>query len=64
MFVIQHTIFDQISFCCYLGFKRNKHQYNLHYEVMPMMKLQILKSVDFTKTQASRQLKKESLFFL
>ena len=31
---------------------------------MPKMKSQILKSVDFTKTQKSRHLEKETLFFL
>ena len=31
---------------------------------MPMMTSQILKSVDFTKTQKSRYLENETLFFL
>ena len=35
-----------------LGFKQNKHKYDLHY----MMMSQILKSVDFTKIQKSRYL--------
>ena len=35
-----------------LGFKQNKHKYELHY----MMMSQILKSVDFTKIQKSRYL--------
>ena len=34
------------------------------YEAMLMMTSQILKSVDFTKTQKSRYLKNETLFFL
>ena len=34
------------------------------YVGMPMMMLQILKSVDFTKTRKSRCLKNETLFFL
>ena len=60
-----HTlVFDQISFWQYLRFKRNKHKCNLHYEAMPMMMSQILKSVDFTKTQTSRYLKNKKLFFL
>ena len=35
-----------------LGFKQNKHKYELHY----MMMSQILKSVDFTKIKKSRYL--------
>ena len=47
-----------------LGFKRNKHKCNFHYVAMPMMMPQKLKSVDFTKTQKSRYLENEVLFFL
>ena len=54
MFVIQHISLDQISLCYYLGFKRNKPKRNFHYVAMPMMMSQILKSVDFTKTQKPR----------
>ena len=54
MFVIQHISLDQISFYYYLGFKRNKQKRNFHYVAMPMMMSQILKSVDFTKTQKPR----------
>ena len=52
---------------CYnsmLGFKVNKRKCNFHYVTMPMMMSEILKSVDFTKTQKSRYLKNETLFFL
>ena len=44
--------------------KKNKHECNFHYVAMPMMTSQILKSVDFTKTQTSRHLKNEILSFL
>ena len=57
-------IFDQVSFWQDLGFKRNKHKSNFHYAVMLMMRSQILKFVDFTKTQKSRYLENELLFFL
>ena len=62
MFVIQHISLDQISFYYYLGFKRNKQKRNFHYVAMLMMMSQILKSVDFTKSQKSRYLDNEILF--
>ena len=37
---------------------------NFHYVAMPMMTSQILKSMDFTKTQKSRYLENETSFFL
>ena len=40
------------------------NQCNFHYVAMSMMASQILKSVDFTKTQKSRYLENETLFFL
>ena len=46
------------------GFKRNKHKWNLHYAAMLMMTSQILKSAGFTRTQKSRYLENETLFFL
>ena len=52
--------FDEIS----LGFKINKHKCNFHYVVMPMITSHILKFVGLTKTQKSRYLKNETLFFL
>ena len=42
----------------------NKRKRNFHYVAMLMMTLQILKSVNFTKTQKSRYLENETLFFL
>ena len=39
------------------------HKCNLHYAAMLMMMLQILKSVGLTKTQKSRYLENETLFF-
>ena len=53
-------VFDQISFGHYLGFKRNKNKCNFHYATMSMMTSQILKSLDFTKTQKSRYLENET----
>ena len=52
-------VFDQIS----LGFKRNKHGCNFHYDAMPMVASQILKTVDFTKTQKFRYLENKTLTF-
>ena len=44
--------------------KRTKRKYNFHYVAIPRMTSNILKSVDFTKTQKSRYLESETLFFL
>ena len=55
IFVIKYT-----SILQYLGFKRNKQKCNLHYVAMHMMTSQILKFVDFTKTQKSRYLENET----
>ena len=55
-------VFDQY-FLQYLGFKRNKQKCNFHYVAMHMMS-QILKSVDFSKTQKSRNHENKALFFL
>ena len=38
--------------------------YNFYYVAILMMMSQILKSVDFTKTQESRYLQNETIFFL
>ena len=37
---------------------------NFHYESMPMMTSQILRSADFTKSQKPRYLENETLFSL
>ena len=42
---------------------RNKHEHNFHYVAMHMMMSQILKLMDFTKTQKSRYLQNEKFFF-
>ena len=65
MFVIPYStlVFDTISFRWYLRFKGNKHKCNFHYVAIPMMMSQILKSVDFTKTQKCRYLMNETVFF-
>ena len=57
-------VFDQISFCQCVEFKRNKHKCNLHYVPIFMMISQILKFVHFTKAQRSRYLENKTLFFL
>ena len=48
--------FDQILFWLYLGS-------NFHYAAMPMMASQILKTMDFKKTQKSKYLENEKIFF-
>ena len=55
-------VFD--LFLQHLGFKRNKQEWNFYYVAMHMMTPQILKSLDFTKTQKSRYLESKALFFL
>ena len=40
------------------------HKCNFHNVAIPMMMSQILKSMDFTKTQKSRYLGNKTLFFL
>ena len=58
-------VFDQILLLYYLGFKRNKHTRKFYYVAIPMMMPEILKFVDFTKTQKSRYLLvNETLLFL
>ena len=42
--------------------KRTKHKYNFHYVAIPRMTSNILKSLDFTKTQKSRYLESETFF--
>ena len=42
----------------------NKRKCIFHYAAMPMMTSQILRSVDFTKTQKFRYLENEKLFYL
>ena len=52
--------------CKELRYQRNKHMCNVHYEAMPMMTSQILRSMDFTnhnryaenETSSSLQIKK------
>ena len=42
---------------------RNKHERNFHYVAMHMIMSQILKLMDFTKTQKSRYLQNKKFFF-
>ena len=64
MFVRQHISISPnfISILLYLGFKRNKYKCNFHYVAMSVMRSQILKTEDFTKTHKSRYLENESFF--
>ena len=63
IFVIQHTgTWSRFILIVLIGFKRNKHKCNFHYVAIPMMTPEILKSVDFTKTQKSKYLEKETFF--
>ena len=64
MFVIQHTSTWPNFILTVLRVKRNKHERNFHYAVMSMMRSQIFKSVEFTKSQKSRYLKNETSLFL
>ena len=51
------TKIDQVSLYCLFiiliasRIQKNKHKFNFHYVAMPMMALQILKSVDLTKSK-------------
>ena len=55
-------LFDQVSFWWDLGFKRNKHKCDFHYVTMLVMTSQVLKCMDFTKTQKAKNLKNETFF--
>ena len=60
MFIIQHTSIWPNFILIVLRIQKE----NFHYVTMPMMTSQILKSADFTKTQKSRYLENQTLFFL
>ena len=62
MFVIQHISIGPNFILIGLRFKRNKQ--NFQYVAILMMASQILKFVDFRKTQKSRYLENETLFLL
>ena len=61
MCVIQHTGIWP-NFILIVLFKRKKHKCNFHYVAMSMIMSQILKSVNFTKTQKFRYLENEMFF--
>ena len=44
--------------------EKYKRAWNIHYVPMSVMTSQILKSVDFKKTQKSRYLENKTLFFV
>ena len=62
IFVRQHNSIWPSFILIGVRIKRNKHKCNFHYAAMLMMTSQILKSLDFTKTQKSRYLENETLF--
>ena len=65
MFVIQHiSIWPNFILIVYiyLGFKRSEHKFNFHHVAMPLMMSQILKFIDFTKTEKSRYLENKTSF--
>ena len=65
MFVIQHiSIWPNFILIVYiyLGFKRSEHKFNFHHVAMPLMMSQILKFIDFTKTEKSSYLKNKTSF--
>ena len=65
IFVIQHTSIwlTFILTVLYFRFKRNMHKCNFYYVAIPLMTSQILKSVDFTKTQNLDILRTKDNFF-
>ena len=64
MLVIQYTsIWPNFILIVLNDSKEIRISVNFHYVVMPMTTSQILKSVDFLKTQNSRYLDNEALFF-
>ena len=63
MFLKQYTSIWPTFILIVLGIKRNKRKNIFHYVAMPMMTSQILKSMDFTKTQKSRYFENETEFF-
>ena len=64
MFVIRYTSISPNFIFILLRVQKNKQKCNYHYEAISMMMLQILKFLDFTKTQKRRYLENETLFFL
>ena len=59
-----HQYFTKFPFDSTQESKRNKHKCKFHYEAMPMMTSQILKSMNFTEAQKSRYLENETLLFI
>ena len=59
-----HTAHQYLTKFQQLESNKNKDKCNFHYGAMPMMTSEILKYVNFTKTQKSRYLDKKTLFFL
>ena len=64
MFVIRYTCIRPNFILMVFRIQKNNQKCNFHYLAMPMIMSQILKSEDFKKTQKSRYLKNETLFFL
>ena len=64
MFLIRQTSIWPNFILIVLRIQQTKQKYNFHYAVMSMMMSQILKFVDFTKTQKSKYLENKTIFFL
>ena len=66
MFIITYTSIQPnfLMLVLMIQKKKAKHNCNFHYAAMSMVTSQILKIMDFTKTQKSRYLENETLFFL
>ena len=62
-FIIQSTSIWPNFILIVLRIQKNKHKCNFHYVAMPMMMSQILKCVDFTKTQKPRYIENKTFFF-
>ena len=62
MLVLRYTSIWQNFILIVIRIKKNKQKCNFNYAAMSMMKAQILKFVDFTKTQKSRYLENKTFF--
>ena len=64
MFAIQHTSIGPDFILIGLKIQKKQQKCNFHYVAMLLVMSQILKSVDFTKTQKSTYLENETLILL
>ena len=64
MFVIGYTNIWPNFILIVHRIQENKQKFNFHYVAMSMMASQILQFMDFTETQKSKYLQKETLSYL